>query len=747
MWKISLNGFGRIGKSIFLQLFLDSSNNYCEVVDINAIHLKVNDFEKYLKYDSVHHYEKDFNIVIISENTFEISCTRLQRKWMIRTFSEKNASQIHWSGNLLYEATGAYLTLDKLKTHNIPNILITAPAKDSSIPTFIYGVNHLSYQSHHSIFSNASCTTNCIAPILQYIHSEYKIKNAIFTTIHASTASQSILDNPENNPKSSRSSRSIFNNLIPATTGASSAIKAVIPELENKVHGLAIRVPTNNVSMVDVVIKCTKNINMNELFEEIEKKKEMKDIIYIENNELVSSDFITTTTPTIIDKNASIQINENTIKLIIWYDNEWSYATQCIRMGKYIQQYKENMEIYPYLQENYNLKNKNILMRVDFNVPIELENNEIVVKDDYRIKSVIPTLERLLRDKPARIVIATHLGRPKNGCYEEKYSTKHLISSIKKYINKDIYFLEKGIHQDSLDLLNEKDKKFYEYTINEFDEYIDENSITRNTEIYLLENVRFHNDETDFEKPEFDKNNSNTYKIWNTLGNVFINCAFGCAHRNHLTINGFEGKIFYDYLIKREIESLNEIVENKSKKNILVILGGAKIDDKLPLCDALKEKVNKIFLGGGIINSYKKYKDFINSLGAKAILPIDGTNILNKHVYRNNYMNDVFYDIGIESLKILYMNILENDIIFWNGPMGWCEKEGFKNGTYELLKMLISVSKSSNKKIIIGGGDTASFVLNSGIYEDLPNIHICTGGGASLEYIIQNGLVGLKKIE
>ncbi len=746
MWKISINGFGRIGKSIFLQLFLDPSNHYCQVVDINAIHLKPEHFENYLKYDSVHHYKKDFSIIALSENSFEIKCDRLKRKWVIHTFSEKDASKINWSGNLLYEATGAYLTYDKLKTHNIENILITAPAKDSSIPTFIYGVNHLLYESVHKIFSNASCTTNCIAPILEYINQENKIKNAVFTTIHASTASQSILDNPEYNSKSSRSSRSIFNNLIPATTGASSAIKAVIPELENKVYGLAIRVPTNNVSMVDVVITCEKQINYKELCKKIEHDKNIKDIIYVEKNELVSSDFITTTHPTIIDKNASLQINENTIKLIIWYDNEWSYASQCIRMGKYIQTYSENKEIYPFLQENYSLKNKNILLRVDFNVPMiykEFDNHTLKyeIKDDFRIKSIIPTLERIIRDKPARIVIATHLGRPKSGVYDEKYSTKHLIECIKKYVNKEVHFLEKGIDEETLEFLKEKDNKFYEYTINEIDEDIDEDMITRNTEIYLLENVRFHKDETNFEKPDFNKNDSETYKIWNQLGNIFINSAFGCAHRNHLTINGFENKknIYYDYLIKNELKALNEISRNPENKDILIILGGSKIDDKLPLCDALKEKVNNIFLGGGIINSYlynEIHKKYIESLGTKACVAVDGiTKVEND--------KPIYYDIGEKSLEMLYKKIDENEIIFWNGTMGMSEKSEYENGSKKLLEYLML---QKNKRIIIGGGDTASFVLNSGIYKEMPNIHICTGGGASLEYIVENNLVGLHKI-
>lgn len=760
--KIGINGFGRIGKSIFIQLLC---HPYFKISAINAIKLDIHSIEKYLKYDSTHVYDKNFKIVILDESHFEISY--LNRIHIVRLIRERDASKINWDVDLLFEASGAYLTQEKCKTHNVPYIIITAPAKDNSesgqsarsaridkTPTYVYGVNEKSYNGE-SIISNASCTTNCITPFLKFMNDYYKIESSSFTTIHSSTSSQSILDNPENNAKSSRSSRSIFNNLIPATTGASSAVKAVIPELDGKIQGMVLRVPTNNVSVVDIVIETEYECLKDDLFKKLEIENKYKNVMYIEKEELVSCDFNSTTTPTILDKSSFLQLDDNKIKLLIWYDNEWSYASQTIRMGEIIYDYiqKKSMK-YNYIHDYISFKDTSILMRVDYNVPMN-SNNQIV--DNFRIKSTIETIERLLRDKPKRIILATHLGRPdpKNINSNSKYSTIHLLEELIKLCNQKIYFLKNGLSKETLEDISEIENSNYMYSLYEMDEYISPKVLQKceMPKIYLLENVRFHEDETNFEKSNFDPSQSEVYQIWNQLGNVFVNCAFGCAHRNHLTINGFKsGPIYYDSLIEKELNALEAITENKEKKKILAILGGAKIDDKLPLCKSLIEKVDKLYLGGGIINSYiynETHSSFIDSLGNKIELMEDGfgnNNFHEKEVkYLNGYIieNNYYYDIGEKSLKQLFSMIRQSDIIFWNGTMGITEHELYKNGSIQLLEYLLKC----NKEIIIGGGDTAGFVnqylksKNIDIKEK--KIHICTGGGASLEFIINNSLVGI----
>ncbi len=750
--KIGINGFGRIGKALFLQLLLDHPS--FEICAINAIHLDIHSIEKYLKYDSVHHYEKCFTFLPLGEDLFEI--TYQEKKHQVRLIREKDASKIEWNVDLLFEASGAYLTREKCALHRVPFLIITAPAKDKSIPTFVYGVNEKKYDGE-SIISNASCTTNCIAPLLQSIHRNFSISSASFTTIHATTASQSILDEPSSK---SRSSRSIFNNLIPATTGASSAIRAVIPELDGKIHGAAIRVPTNNVSVVDLVIECERPCSKEDLLQKVASEEYYGSVIKIEEEELVSSDFQTTTAPTIIDKPSFLQLANHKVKLLVWYDNEWSYASQTIRMAYVIR------DKYAFITPHVSFEKQCVLMRVDYNVPLTMCNGEITIFDDYRIRATLPTLQRILEDCPQRVILATHMGRPKGR--EKKYSTEILVKHLSSLLPNcpKIHFLPDGISKASLEEIQRIENKYYQYSLCELDEDISPTLFYQYQRpyIYLLENVRFHECETAFEKHDFQKEASEVYRAWNAMGDLFVNCAFGCAHRNHLTINGFEsGPTYYDFLIEKELRALREITENPQKKKILAILGGAKIDDKLPLCVALLDKVHHLYLGGGIMNSYiydTKHRDFIhNTLQKESKDKItfmkDGYgnhDLYQDHsIYKEGYDEEDglrYFDIGDASLQELYILIDTHDIIFWNGTLGVTEHELYKNGSIQLLNYLLH----SKKRVIIGGGDTAGFVnsymnsnINSNMNEAHCDLHICTGGGASIEFITKNTLVGIKR--
>ncbi len=754
--KIGINGFGRIGKSLFLQLLFDTSFDI-EICAINAIHLTINKIENYLKYDSTHNYDKNFTINIDNEDKSYFNIVYKNKSHKVKLFSERDISKINWNVDFLFEASGAFLNTNDCLKHNVKNVLITAPVKDNT-PTFIFDVNHTNYNSQ-SIFSCASCTTTSISPFLKYIDTHYTINNASFTTIHSSTSSQYILDTPNIHSKSGRSSRSIFNNLIPATTGASSAIKAVLPQLDGKIHGMAIRVPTNNVSLIDLVIECDKYCNINEICENI--KRLNSKIMRIEEAELVSCDFQTTTFSTIIDKPSMIQLDKNKFKVLIWYDNEWSYSTQCINMSKYIYEknfLNNNNNIkYNFINDYVSFKNKNVLIRVDYNVPFDKNGN---ISDNFRIVSTLNSINRILKDMPKRVIIATHLGRPnlkKSMKENEKYSTKHLLNEISKLLNKEVRFLENGVSYKTLNEIKDIENQDYLYSLYEIDEHVSPRLFNNNNKypkIYLLENLRFHNDETDFENNYFNKENSEMYKVWNKLGNVFVNCAFGCSHRNHLSMYGYEynsGFIYYDYLMESEIKALEELTINRENKRILTILGGAKIDDKLPLCNALLPKINNLFLGGGIINSYiynQNHKEFIETLdlNKKTFLMNDGygnsslNEISKKNLNGYNIENNYYYDIGSSSIVQLYNLIHKNDIIFWNGTLGVVENELYNNGSKSLLNYLLK----SGKRVIIGGGDSASFVNNyikkSNEKYNLDNLHICTGGGASIDFIIKGKL-------
>jgi glyceraldehyde 3-phosphate dehydrogenase len=326
--NIGINGFGRIGKCIFLQLINDSSVN---ITAVNINNLEIVDFEHYINYDSIHKTNK--YSVKIEEDKYIIV-----NKKRIKIFNEKDPKKIDWlkeGVEYLFETTGKFLTKEDANKHNSKYVLISAPAKDDT-PTFCYGVNENEYKGEN-IVSGASCTTNCIAPFIKYM-SHFTIKNANFITIHSATPSQAVSDSAN---LSKRTYRSILNNIIPHTTGASKSLDRLFPELKNKIIGTSVRVPVSNVSMVDINIEFENDINKDDIIEYIEKNK--SDIVTLNYLRLVSSDFIGTTVPTIIDEQSIKQLTSNKIKFGIWYDNEWSYSCQTIKLMKHIFNYNDNL--------------------------------------------------------------------------------------------------------------------------------------------------------------------------------------------------------------------------------------------------------------------------------------------------------------------------------------------------------------------------------------------------------------------
>ena len=720
MVNIGINGLGRIGKSILIQLLNNKINNI-NIKAINIPDFDIKNLETYLKNDSTHKYKTDFHIEIIDENRCKINNNE------IFILNNRDASKLNWNlYNIKYviDSTGAFLTRDKCNLHNVDHVIMCAPPKDNS-PQFVYNVNHELYNGE-SVISNASCTTNCISPVLKFLDEKYTINNANFTTIHATTASQNTIDT---NRFKNRTSRSIINNIIPHSTGASNSITKLLPQLENKIKGTSLRIPVSNVSIVDLNIKLKKDVSFEELLDEIDKC----DYLELNDKSLVSSDFNTSENPSIIDKNASLDLGNNEFKLMIWYDNEWSYSSQVIKLLSYAidknYEIKNNSITEKKFIKNATLENKNIILRVDWNIPYN--SDDYTIKDDFRIKSSLKTINYILSKNPNRIFIVSHLGRP-NGENNDKYSWKHFIKQIQEYFNEEVKFLDKGIHEDSLDEMNKGNHK-----------------------IYLCENIRFHKEETtfDYNINNNDNDNDNENKlltIFNKCGDIFINDAFGCLHRSHMSICGYKGDKYYGYLIQKEVNSLKLLIENKNHEKILAIVGGGKINDKLKLLEKLSLKVDGIYIAGGNINSIlkeEKYKEYIDDLKknkSEIYLMNDGLASSNLNERCNYYSSSTlpddnyFFDIGMQSIIELNKIIDEYDIIFWNGTLGVVENDLYKYGSTTLIQLLMK----SNKKVIIGGGDTACFVnnFNHGFY------YVSTGGGASIDYISNGNLVGLNYI-
>lgn len=706
MIKIGINGFGRIGKCIFVQLI---TNPKFSIKCINATSIKVKEIEEYLRYDSTHHYDKNFLFEIISDTEFKINNHK------IKLFSNRDPKNLPWDEydcEYLFDCTGSFLTTEKCSSHKVKYTIMSSPAKDST-PTFIYGVNHDKYLGEY-IVSGSSCTTNCLAPILKLLNDNYKINHCVFTTIHATTASQYTVDIVD---KKARTSRSILNNIIPHTTGASSSVYSVLPELKGKISGTSLRVPVLNCSLVDLNVELENNkITLADIIGQIKSSQYYNQVYLINDLNLVSCDFVTTIQPSILDTKASIDIGSGKFKLMIWYDNEWSYSAQLVRLCEEMFIYNNSLKINKikpakkinqtkYHISNINFENKNVVLRLDLNVPI----NNSVITDDFRISSSIPTIQTILQSNPAKLIICSHFGRPKG--WDNKYSLSTILGCLSKHVGSPVEFLPEGISHKTLSKIADS-----------------------NSKIFLLENLRFYKEETDYNELSNNENNL-IFNIYNKLGDIFISDAFGCTHRGHMSISGIKefelehNKIIgYGHLINKEINYISNLV--CLDKKILCIVGGNKIEDKLPIIDSFKNLSNaKIFVCGGLAKKYipESSNTIVMEDGwGNSSLDLEPKYIPN---IKNTDLNT--YDIGPKSKSKLIELILESDIVFWNGSLGVIEHNFYKNSSIELVKFLESTNQI---KTIIGGGETGSLVTNK-TNDEKSNIYVSTGGGALLEYL------------
>ncbi|MDD2622033.1 MAG: type I glyceraldehyde-3-phosphate dehydrogenase [Bacteroidales bacterium] len=322
--KVGINGFGRIGRLVFRVAI---QRDDIEIVGIND--LLSPDYMAYmLKYDSVHGrfngtVESNENQIIVNGHP-------------IRVTSEKDPANLKWNevgAEYVVESTGLFLTKEKAEAHlkaGAKRVIMSAPSKDDT-PMYVMGVNHKAYKGEQ-IFSNASCTTNCLAPLVKVVHDNFGLMEGLMTTVHATTATQKTVDGPS--AKDWRGGRASIGNIIPSSTGAAKAVTKVIPELKGRLTGMSFRVPTVNVSVVDLTCRLEKATNLEEITAAIKKASlnEMKGILTFFDEPLVSTDFIGDSHTSIFDVNASIMLNEHFVKLVSWYDNEWGYSSKIIDM-------------------------------------------------------------------------------------------------------------------------------------------------------------------------------------------------------------------------------------------------------------------------------------------------------------------------------------------------------------------------------------------------------------------------------
>ena len=327
--KVGINGFGRIGRMVFRAAVQNFSD--IEIVGINDL-LEPDYLAYMLQYDSVH--GRFQGAVSVKDGALVVNGKT------IRLTQERDPANLNWGAvgaDVVIEATGLFLdkaTAEKHLAAGAKKVLLSAPSKDDT-PMFVFGVNHANYAGQ-TIVSNASCTTNCLAPVAMVLNNKWGIKRGLMTTVHAATATQKTVDGPSN--KDWRGGRGILENIIPSSTGAAKAVGVVIPSLNKKLTGMSFRVPTSDVSVVDLTCELNNSATMAEICAEMKAQSEgaLKGVLGYTEDKVVATDFRGDPRTSIFDADASIALDGTFIKIVCWYDNEWGYSNKCLEMVRVI---------------------------------------------------------------------------------------------------------------------------------------------------------------------------------------------------------------------------------------------------------------------------------------------------------------------------------------------------------------------------------------------------------------------------
>jgi glyceraldehyde 3-phosphate dehydrogenase len=328
--KVGINGFGRIGRNV-LRAAVQNFGNDIEIVAINDL-LEPDYLAYMLSYDSVHgRFKGDVKVedgkLLVNGKT-------------IRLTQERDPAALKWDevgADVVIESTGLFLdkvTAQKHLDAGAKKVILSAPSKDDT-PMFVFGVNDRKY-SGEAIISNASCTTNCLAPLAKVLHDKWGIKRGLMTTVHATTATQKTVDGPSN--KDWRGGRGILENIIPSSTGAAKAVGVVIPELNKKLTGMSFRVPTSDVSVIDLTVELVKDASYAEICAEMKAQSigALKGVLGYTEDKVVATDFRGETCTSVFDADAGIALDSTFVKLVSWYDNEWGYSNKCLEMARVV---------------------------------------------------------------------------------------------------------------------------------------------------------------------------------------------------------------------------------------------------------------------------------------------------------------------------------------------------------------------------------------------------------------------------
>ena len=728
--RVGINGFGRIGRQSLKALIERAPD--VEVVAVNDL-VDATMNAHLFKHDSTYGaYPGD---VRAGDSSIIIDGHE------IRILAERDPANLPWGDlgvDIVLESTGIFTDAAKARAHidaGARKVIISAPAKGEDI-TIVLGVNEDRYDpTAHHIISNASCTTNCLAPAAKVVHDLVTIERGLMNTIHSYTNDQNILDVAHKDP---RRARSAGQNIIPTTTGAAKALALVIPDLKGKFDGFSLRVPTPTVSVVDF----TADVAPADLGRGAQRRvpdgrrrparghpRRLRRAARVDGLQGRQPQ---------LDRRRRIDHGARR-------DDGQGHRLVRQRVGLQLPRRgphrvrrrspaRHRMTMDKLTVRDADVAGKRVFVRVDFNVPLA----DGKVTDDSRIRASIPTINLLLA-AGASVILASHLGRP-DGKVQDGLRLRPVGQRLTELLRRNV-----PVTGDALGLGTEDAVKRL-----------------RPGEVLLLENLRFHAEE--------EANDPVFAAALAAYADVFVNDAFGTAHRAHASTVGI-AKLLPAYaglLMEREIEMLSKLLD-APERPFAAILGGAKVSDKIKVIDNLLTRVDMLVLGGGMANTFllaqgkavgkslaepdraddaRRILSRAANNGVRVVLPVDV--IVAKEVTRGTEYKTLqaekipaswhIVDLGKASQDLMVEALSDVQTVFWNGPLGVFEIPSFAHGTKAVARMLAERA-DAGATVVVGGGDSVAAVTQQGLADRMT--HISTGGGASLEFLEGRELPGV----
>src|SRR6202046_5016196 len=571
MIKVGINGYGRIGRNILRALYEGKHGGNLKIVAINDLG-DANTNAHLTRFDTAHGRFR--GEVHVEGDSMVVNGDR------IRVIAQRDPTKLPW-GELgveyVLECTGLFTSKAKAAAHlaaGAKKVVISAPGGEDVDATIVYGVNDHILTSGMTVISNASCTTNCLVPLVKVLHEKVGVLAGVMTTIHSYTNDQVLTDVYHSDL---RRARSATMSMIPAKTGAAAAVGLVLPELKGKIDGFAIRVPTINVSLVDLSFTAARKTTTDEIHSVVKAAANgpLKGILAYNDQPLVSVDFNHDSASSTYDATLTKVIEGTLVKVCSWYDNEWGFSNRMLdtvvawsnvrctaRPGR-LGNAGTDMKIIK--MTSLDLSGKRVLIREDLNVPIK----DGRVTSDARIRAALPTIQLALKSN-ARVLLMSHLGRPEEGKFADEFSLAPVAQRLTQLLG-----VPTPLRRDWLDGI-----------------------AVAPGEVVLLENVRFNKGEK--------KNDEQLSRKMAALCDVYVMDAFGTAHRAEASTHGvakYPPVACAGPLLVSELTALETALE-KPARPLLAIVGGSKVSTKLTVLESLLSKVDQLIVGGGIANTF-----------------------------------------------------------------------------------------------------------------------------------------------